>query len=74
MLNPTIQGIKATAIIPDRIASGGDPNCIDCQYSGCGINVYSSVNASAANTRKHTPIEGKMIGLSCLCTRRLGMG
>jgi hypothetical protein len=37
MLKATIQGIIATAIMPARIANGGDPKRMLCQYSGCGM-------------------------------------
>lgn len=63
MLIAIIQGIIATANIPDRTATGGAPYSMLDQYRGCGTNVYSVTNTSAARTMTDTPRDGNTIGV-----------
>lgn len=74
ILRAMIQGIIATAIMPERIARGGEPKRMLSQYNGCGTKLYRTVKASAANPTRMAPIDGKMIGRQPFLYRMLGMG
>lgn len=74
MLSAIIQGINATAIMPERIATGGEPYRMLPQYSGCGTKVYRMTRTSAAAITQTAASDGNTRGLQPLRRLICGMG
>lgn len=54
----TIHGVIAILIIPARIATGGEPYRMLCQYKGCGRKQYSSTKVAAMTRIAVTASDG----------------
>lgn len=70
MLVAMIHGVMACAIMPARIASGGEPYRMLAQYSGCWRKQYKETNTKAMKPTVNTDKDEKVN----LCFRHLISG